>query len=95
MNRETKRQMARQGMDPESGRPATQERRSAPSPQTERTGPRQYLSEVRGEMKKVAWPPREEIFNSTVVVVIGLVVMTTLIFCFDWVSVHIVDYVFK
>ena len=95
MNRETKRQMARQGMDPESGRPTTREPRSAPSPQTERTGPRQYLSEVRGEMKKVAWPPREEIINSTVVVVIGLVVMTTIIFCFDWVSVHIVDYVFK
>jgi preprotein translocase subunit SecE len=95
MNRETKRQMARQGMDPESGRPTTQERRSAPSPQTERTGPRQYLSEVRGEMKKVAWPPREEIINSTVVVVIGLVVMTTLIFCFDWLSVHFVNYVFK
>lgn len=95
MNRETKRQMARQGMDPESGRPTTTERRGAPSPQTDRVGPRQYLSEVRGEMKKVAWPPREEIFNSTVVVVVGLVVMTTLIFGYDWVSVHIVDYVFK
>ena len=95
MNRETKRQMARQGMDPESGRPTTQERRSAPSPQTERTGPRQYLSEVRGEMKKVAWPPREEIMNSTIVVLIGLIVMTSLVFCFDWLAVHAVDYVFK
>ena len=49
----------------------------------------------RGEMKKVAWPPREEIFNSTIVVVIGLVVMTAIIFGFDWVSAHIVEYVFK
>jgi preprotein translocase subunit SecE len=92
MNRQTKRAMARQGAD----RPAKPERRgTAPSPQTERTGPRQYLSEVRGEMKKVAWPPREEIINSTVVVVIGLIVMTALIFLFDWMSVHVVEYIFK
>ena len=46
-------------------------------------------------MKKVAWPPRQEIFNSTVIVIIGLVVMTALIFVFDWSAVHIVDYIFK
>ena len=54
MNRQTKRQMARQGAD----KPRAPERRSAPNPQVERTGPKQYFSEVRGEMKKVAWPPR-------------------------------------
>jgi preprotein translocase subunit SecE len=91
MNRQTKRQMARQGAD----RPRAPERRPGPNPQTERTGPRQYFSEVRGEMKKVAWPPRAEIMNSTLVVVIGLVVMTSIIFLFDWSAVHIVDFVFK
>jgi len=70
MNRQTKRQMAKQGSD----RPRAPERRAAaPSPQTDRVGPKQYLSEVRGEMKKVAWPPRQEIFNSTLVVIVGLV----------------------
>ena len=92
MNRQTKRQMAKQGAD----RPSKPERRaSAPSAQTERTGPVQYLSEVRGEMKKVAWPTRPEILNSTLVVVVGLVVMTALIFLFDWSSVHVVDFIFK
>ena len=92
MNRQTKRAMARQGAD----RPQRPERRPAPAggPQSERVGPRQYLSEVRGEFKKVAWPPREEIFNTTLVVVIGLIVMTALIFAFDWASVHVIDYVF-
>ena len=90
MNRQTKRQMARQGAD----RPRAPERRQPPAPHVERTGPRQYLQEVRGEMKKVAWPPRQEIFNTTLVVVIGLVVMTALIFGFDWASVHVIDYVF-
>jgi preprotein translocase subunit SecE len=92
MNRQTKRAMAKQGAD----KPARPERRSpSQATQTERTGPRQYLSEVRGEMKKVAWPPRPEIVNSTIIVVIGLVVMTALIFFFDWASVHVVDFVFK
>jgi preprotein translocase subunit SecE len=83
--------MARQGAD----RPRAPERRQPASPQVERTGPRQYLQEVRSEMKKVAWPPREEIIQSTIVVVIGLIVMTALIFGFDWLSVHIVDFIFK
>ena len=91
MNRQTKRAMARQGSD----RPAKPERRSpAAATQTERVGPRQYLSEVRGEMRKVAWPPRAEIVQSTVVVVIGLIVMSALIFLFDWASVHVVDFIF-
>jgi preprotein translocase subunit SecE len=93
MNRQTKRAMARQGAD----RPRAPERRPGPpgAATSERTGPKQYLSEVRGEMKKVAWPSRPEILNSTIVVVIGLVVLVGLIFGFDWVSVHIIDYVFE
>ena len=92
MNRQTKRQMAKQGAD----KPARPERRSPQAAtQTERTGPRKYLSEVRGEMKKVAWPPREEIINSSLIVIVGLVVMTAIIFGFDYASVHVVDYVFK
>jgi len=83
--------MARQGSD----RPHAPERKSAPSPQVERTGPKQYFSEVRGEMKKVAWPPRTEILNSSLIVLVGLVVMTALIFAFDWASVHVVNFVFK
>ena len=91
MNRQTKRAMARQGSD----RPSRPERRSAAAAtQTERVGPRQYLGEVRGEMRKVAWPPRAEIAQSTVVVVVGLVVMSALIFLFDWASVHVVDFIF-
>jgi preprotein translocase subunit SecE len=83
--------MAKQGGD----RPKPPDRGNrAPNPQVERTGPRQYFAEVKGEMKKVAWPPRQEIWQSTVVVVVGLVVMTALIFGFDWLSVHIVNYIF-
>ena len=46
-------------------------------------------------MKKVAWPPRAEIMNSTLIVVIGVVVMTALIFVFDWLAGGAVNHIFK
>ncbi len=89
-NRQTKRMMARQGGD----KPAARERRSRPQPgadvKKEKTGPRQYLAEVKGELKKVAWPTRREVFNSTVVVLIAVVFMTSLIFLFDLASAELV-----
>ena len=84
--------MAKQGSD----RPnAPDKRRPAPNPQkTERTTPRLYLREVQGEMKRVAWPPRAEIMNSTVIVIVGVIVMTTLIFLFDWFAGGAVNRIF-
>jgi preprotein translocase subunit SecE len=41
------------------------DRKSRPAPgsdvKKEKTGPRQYLSEVRAELKKVAWPTKKEV----------------------------------
>ena len=60
----------------------------------ERTGPVQYYREVVAEMKKVAWPTRSEVINSSIVVVVGVVVMAALIFGFDYLSVEVVDLIF-
>ena len=93
MNRQTKRMMARQGTDQPR---APEQRRQAPSsaPKRERIGPREYLAEVRGEMRKVAWPTRPEVVNSTIIVLIAVVVMTTLIFGFDYLSSKFVLFLF-
>jgi preprotein translocase subunit SecE len=93
MNRQTKRLMQKQGGD----RPKAPERRSRPQPaaqKKERTGPKQYLSEVRSEMKKVSWPTRREVVNSTIVVLIAVVFMTTLIFGFDYFSAKLVLFLY-
>ena len=93
MNRQTKRLMAKQGAD----KPRAPERRPA-APQKvgsrERIGPSQYLTEVRSELKKVAWPTRREVINSSLVVLIAVVVMTTLIFGFDYLSGKFVLFLF-
>ena len=91
MNRQAKRMMAKQGADKPS-RPAP---RPSGAPQKERTGPRQYLREVQGELRKVAWPTRQEIITSSIVVIIGVVVMATIIFGFDWFSLEFVDFIFS
>jgi preprotein translocase subunit SecE len=80
-----------------SDRPRAPEQRrpQQAAPQKERTGPRQYLSEVRGEMRKVAWPTRREVINSTIIVLIAVTIMTTLIFGFDYASSKFVLFLFE
>ena len=91
MNRQTKRMMQRQGSD----KPRAPERRSPAQAQArERTSPTEFLSEVRGEMRKVAWPTRHEVVNSTIVVLIAVVVMTSLIFAFDYFSAKAVLFLY-
>ena len=86
MNRQTKRLMQKQGSD----KPRAAERRTRPQPgadvKKERIGPRAYLGEVRAELKKVAWPNRKEVINSTVVVLIAVVFMGSLIFAYDYLA---------
>ena len=91
MNRQSKRQMAKYGAD----KPRAPERKPAQRPEArERVGPGQFLSEVRAELKKVAWPTRPEVVNSTLVVLVAVTVMTSLIFAFDWASAHFVLFLF-
>ena len=54
----------------------------------------QYYREVMAELKKVAWPTRSEVINSSIVVIIGVVVMATIIFGFDYFSLRAVDFIF-
>jgi preprotein translocase subunit SecE len=78
MNRQTKRMMQRQRQAeraPRSPRPMP-ERRA-------RVGPRQFLREVRQELKKVAWPSRRELLAYTVVVLVTVVVVTSFVFGLD------------
>jgi preprotein translocase subunit SecE len=83
LNRQTKRMMKRQETLAPSA-PAERRRPVAPPPNRERTSIPDYLQEVRGELRKVAWPTKPEVINSTVIVLVAVVVMTSLIFGLDW-----------
>jgi preprotein translocase subunit SecE len=97
MNRQMKRMQERQerksrGSVAERREAATSARRSAGSSpagrgegKKKRTGARQFLKEVRQELKKVDWPSRRELVSYTVVVLVTVVVMTTFVFGLDYV----------
>lgn len=42
-----------------------------------------YVREVRTEMRKVAWSPRQELINSTSIVLVLVGLITTFIFVVD------------
>ncbi len=50
-----------------------------------RVGPLQFLREVRGELRKVAWPTRDEVVKYSIVVLLTVVFLTALIFALDYV----------
>ena len=71
MNREQKRIMQRQGQVGANG----SDRRRA-----QRATPREFFTQVREELRQVAWPTRPETINYTSIVAFVLVFMTLLIF---------------
>jgi preprotein translocase subunit SecE len=75
--------MKRQGG--ETPAPAERRRPAPPPPHRERTSAKEFLREVRGELKKVAWPTKAEVITSTIVVLMAVIVMTLLIFGLDYV----------
>jgi len=80
MNREQKRLLQKQGaLDADGSPKATRRAPSAPRPKEQRTKPRQFAREVRGEMRKVNWPTRAETINYSIIVFITIVVLTTMI----------------
>ena len=87
MNREQKRLLQRQGYLGEDGE-VVQGRRERSQPavreQRERTRPGQFVKEMRGELRKVAWPTRQEVLHYSLVVLVFLVVVTTIVALVDW-----------
>ena len=86
MNREQKRAAQRAGQVNADGTQATKPRERAQatrSVKAERTKPAQFISEVRGELRKVTWPTRDEVVRLSIIVIVALVVLTALIFLLD------------
>jgi len=60
-----------------------------------RTPPRQFLKEVRTELKKVAWPTRGEVVTYSVVVLVSVTFVTLFVFGLDSGFTHLVLKVFS
>lgn len=97
MNREQKRMLRRQGELTEDGEPAQSRRapRGGGGQPEARTGARQFVREVRSELRKVAWPTRSETINYSIIVLIALVLVTSFVFGVDWVFSNLVLRLFE
>jgi preprotein translocase subunit SecE len=82
MNRQMKRAQRRQGTPVERAQAAAA-RRAQVAQKRERTGARQFLKEVRQELKKVIWPTRQELVTYTIVVLVTVIVLTSFVFGLD------------
>jgi preprotein translocase subunit SecE len=58
---------------------------AVPAANKERTKPRDFVREVFAELKKVAWPTRQEVVAYSTVVFVSVVVIAALIFGMDYV----------
>ena len=84
MNRQQKRMLQKQGEIDADGAPVRTRKAPNSAPPQERTSPVQFLREVRGELRKVAWPTREETINYSIVVRITIIVLGAMIYGLDW-----------
>jgi preprotein translocase subunit SecE len=87
MNRQQKRMLQRQGQLGADGSPVAKRRApqaAAPKQVEERTGAAQFLREVRGELRKVAWPTRSEVINYSIIVLVTVVILTSIIAALDY-----------
>jgi preprotein translocase subunit SecE len=93
MNREMKRMQRRQGAERttvDRAAAAQTTRRAAAQEKRKRTPPKQFLKEVRQELKKVQWPTRPELIAYTIVVLVSVTVLTSYVFGLDFVFSKVV-----
>jgi preprotein translocase subunit SecE len=81
VNRQTKRAMKRQGG--ETPGPSERRRPAPPPAHRERATAKEFVRDVRGELKKVSWPTKPEVLTSTIVVLMAVIFMTLIIFGLD------------
>ena len=100
MNRQTKRMLQRQGALGADGSQAAPDRRQQVATRRtavkrERTSPVTFLKEVRGELRRVAWPTKAEVINYSIIVLFTLVILVSLIFGLDFAFAKSILFLFE
>jgi preprotein translocase subunit SecE len=92
LNREQKRNLRRTGAVDDKGAPTRVQRTAGPK--TSRVGPAQYMREVRDEMRKVAWPTKDEIVRYSIVVIITVILYTALVSGADFLFAYMSEWLY-
>jgi len=54
-----------------------------------------FLNEVKSELKKVSWSTRRELVNSTVVVIVSVVILAVFIGVCDLIWSNLINFIIK
>jgi preprotein translocase subunit SecE len=84
MQERAERQARRSGVERQAS-PSATARRAQVQEKRKRTSARQFLKEVRAELKKVDWPTRRELVSFSIVVLVTIVVLTAFVSAVDFV----------
>ncbi|WP_427452300.1 preprotein translocase subunit SecE [Litorimonas sp. WD9-15] len=60
---------------------------------TPKVGPVKYVGQVRQEARKVVWPGWSEVYKTTILVMIMVVLMGAFFFVVDWALANIVQFI--
>jgi len=53
-----------------------------------------FASDVMKEMKKVSWPSKEQLKESTTVVIVSTLVFTVFVYLVDWIIGQVMKFIF-
>ena len=53
-----------------------------------------FASDVMKEMKKVSWPSKEQLKESTTVVIVSTLVFTVFVYLVDWIIGQVMRFIF-
>lgn len=51
---------------------------------------KEYLADVRGEMKKVTWPTKNDLYKTTIAVIVSSVIFGVYLFAIDFIFSRVV-----
>jgi preprotein translocase subunit SecE len=68
--------------------------KGANKPQQKKGGPVKFAKDVRGELKKVSWPDRAQLQQSTTVVILLVLVLMAYIYAWDFVFRNLAQWIF-
>ncbi|WKZ76715.1 MAG: preprotein translocase subunit SecE [Candidatus Kapaibacterium sp.] len=55
---------------------------------------KQFFTEVNKEMKKVSWPTRDQLRESTMVVIVTSLIITAIVFVIDQAMTQVMNFLF-
>ncbi|MDZ7683026.1 MAG: preprotein translocase subunit SecE [Fodinibius sp.] len=56
---------------------------------------KEYLEDVRREMKKVSWPDQQELIDYTIVIVVFTIILSAFIFAVDQVYSTVLEAIYQ